>query len=319
MLDWDDNRDDVLASIGGGSTATLKILLKTKNDHFLLERWIKHHLRIVGRGNVVVFDNGSNEQAVIDIYEKYSNDIQVISFSGFHNNIHYVDRFRDLYGSLAASSKYFVFLDTDEFLLFIKDDRFLDDHRLVDVLSGADDVNVFPATWLYNADWSPTRFKCGPERLSAGLTWGKPILRSGAQLSGYINHNVQLNKSLFGPTFNLNFFVLHLAELIPKQRIAANINKLVSRNFVTEGECPERISAMDLSGITDVNIIQYVSEIRRLLLMTEIPDTSNLPLRAGCLELQDDHSIGYYSQLELELMHDFIGDARKFCRKALDL
>jgi hypothetical protein len=51
--------------------STLKIVLKTKNETEILDRWLEHHLKIAGDLNVIVFDNGSTNPKTFDIYKKY--------------------------------------------------------------------------------------------------------------------------------------------------------------------------------------------------------------------------------------------------------
>jgi hypothetical protein len=223
-----------------------------------LGQWIEHHLSIAGPGNIIIFDNGSSNSEVLSIYERYSNLIEVVSFSGYHNSLHYTSKLPALYDALGRSSEFFTFLDTDEFLVVFKDDRFYKDERILEMLAGNKETDVFPATWLYNTDWSATRFICGRERLLSGLTWGKPILRSQARLNDFINHNVQLDKALYSSKTPLDFFVFHLTYLIPRQRIGANVNKLVACQFASAEETPEEIASRDISNITDQNVIGWI-------------------------------------------------------------
>ncbi len=204
MLDWNQDEREVCARIVQ-RPAVLKILLKTKNDPFFLGRWIEHHLSIAGPGNIIIFDNGSSNPDVFDIYKRFCGLIEVVNFSGYHNSLHYTSRVPALYEALGCSSQFFTFLDTDEFLVLFEDNFFYNDQRILETLSGAKDIDVIPATWLYNTDWSATRFICARDRLLSGLTWGKPILRSQARLNDFINHNIQLDKALYFSKPRLDF------------------------------------------------------------------------------------------------------------------
>src|SRR4051812_7588655 len=264
MLDWERDQCEIGERIESHQ-AILKILLKTKNNPFFLTKWIEHHLTIVGPRNLIIFDNGSADPNVHSAYERFSDVIELILYNGYHNNLHYTSKFSKLYDALYHSCQYFIFLDTDEFLALFQDGRFYSDGNNPEFLTKRKDFDVFPGTWLYNTDWNATRFICGRDRLISGLKWGKPILRAQAKLNDFINHNVQLDKALCSNGTTLNLFVFHMAQLIPRQRIAANVNKLIACKFASSLETPEEIAACDLSDTTDSNIIGWVGELRRHL------------------------------------------------------
>jgi len=121
---WDANHAEFCARIEK-VRATVKILLKTKNDPIFIERWIKHHIKIVGPENLIIFDNMSDDPEVLSIYRKYRDQIIIITFAGFHNRLHHIPSYYGLYQSLAKSSDYFLFLDTDEYLILIENDTLL--------------------------------------------------------------------------------------------------------------------------------------------------------------------------------------------------
>jgi hypothetical protein len=289
--------------------AVLKILLKTKNDPILLDRWIEHHSRIVSPQNILIFDNMSDDPAVLSIYERHP-EVLVIRFTGFHNNVHRVGLFGDLYASLRDSSQFFVFLDTDEFLTLIDGDRHYPDRSILEFLQSDPLPQVFPGTWLYNTNWTANQFISGTtaEYLSNGMAWGKPVLRSNAPFDGYLNHNIQLARTLFSTRIRTNLFVLHLANLSPQQRISSNINKLIARGFAQPLDTAEIISECTLDGVGDANIVQYVSEIRRLLPMRAQPQAQQGTLRPGCIELSANGKITYYSEVERQSLLAFMVD-----------
>lgn len=306
--DWDADRVSLCARISG-APAVLKILLKTKNDSILLDRWIEHHAGIVAPQNILIFDNMSDDPQVLAIYARHP-DVLVIRFTGFHNNVHHVGLFGDLYAALRDSAQFFVFLDTDEFLTFIDGDRYYADGSILEFLQSEPLPQVFPGTWLYNTNWTANQFISGTtaEYLASGLAWGKPVLRSNAPLDGYLNHNIQLTRTLFSAGIPTNLFVLHLANLSPQQRIASNINKLIARGFAQPLDTAETISQYTLEGVSDANIVQYVSEIRRLLPLRAQPQAQQGTLRPGCIELSANGKITYYSEVERQSLLAFIVD-----------
>src|SRR5262249_9646663 len=149
---------------------------------------------------------------VLRVYDKYRDAIPIIAYPGFCNALHDVSACPELYDALRNATRFFIFLDTDEFLIAIDDDRYRDDEGLVDFLGRQNESDAHPATWLSNTDWRDTRFRCGDDfdALAGHIAWGKPILRANAALSGFINHNAQVHPSLFARPFRTNFFVLHL-------------------------------------------------------------------------------------------------------------
>jgi hypothetical protein len=317
-LHWDADRRACCAAIKR-TRATFKILLKTKDDPVLLERWIAHHRDIVGDGNIVIFDNMSNDDAVFRIYEAYRHVVNVFRFEGYCDLVHDVSSYPELYRALAESAEYFAFVDTDERLVLFAEDRWRGGRILSRFIEENRSADAFPATWLDNVDWSATRFRCNTDfdGLAGAIAWGKPILRATANLRGFLNHNIQLDQSLFTAPFRTNFFVLHLKNLFPEQRISANVNKLVARRFARAGESAEAICRRDLAAVGDVNTTRYVEEIRRLMPLRGQGARNAGPIDAGCLELRQDHSIGYFSEREKALVNGLIDDPRAAYEKAI--
>ena len=113
---------------------------------------------------------------------------------------------------------------------------------------------------------------------------------------------------MFPARIQTNLFVLHLANLSPRQRIVSNITKLIARGFAQPRDTAELISRCALEGVLDANIVQYVSEIRRLLPIMAQPEAQRGTLRPGCIELSPDGRIIYYSELERQSLRAFIVD-----------
>src|SRR5262245_45969513 len=103
----------------------------------------------------------STNPDVLHLYEKYRDTVRVVRFSGLHDSLDWVSPYADLYDALKASTRFFICLDTDEFLILVDDDRWRDDAALVDFLRDQGQSDALPATWLPNTDWSAVRFRCG--------------------------------------------------------------------------------------------------------------------------------------------------------------
>src|ERR1700744_2786099 len=99
---WEHDREIITQSILE-QKSDLKIILKTKDEIYLLRRWLDHHIEIVGLGNIIVFDNNSSNPLINEIYLEYRDRIVVARFSDYPDDIHHPDRFPDLYSSLRES------------------------------------------------------------------------------------------------------------------------------------------------------------------------------------------------------------------------
>jgi hypothetical protein len=304
---WDADRVEFCSRIER-IRSPIKILLKTKDDPFLVERWIKHHIKIVRGENLIIFDNMSDDPRVLSIYRKYRGEVDIIRFSDLHHNLHHTSAYGDLYRSLANSSEYFIFLDTDEYLVLFENDRYCDDDRILTFVTDNRDFDFFPATWLWNVNWSSVQFYCGvqPQDLAENLACGKPLIRSAKIPPGYVNHNFQLGT--FAPPFKANLFLLHLARLYPRQRISTNVNKLIAQGFAQRGESPQSIA--DRSDITDEVAAGYVREIRDCLAAEGRQDIGNAPLSSGCLELLPDGTLSYYGEAERNAISKLAADPK---------
>src|SRR4051812_33855099 len=96
---WSAEKSKICARLRG-KKSQLKIVLKTKDESFFLRRWISHHAQIVGADNLVIFDNGSEDPDVLATYEEFRGRIEIVRFDDFHNNLHRVEQYQDLYDAL---------------------------------------------------------------------------------------------------------------------------------------------------------------------------------------------------------------------------
>ena len=121
-------------------------------------------------------------------------DILIVSFSGFHNNLHNPGLFPALYSSLISSCDFFCFLDTDEFLTLYRDGQFVNDELLLHSLDHNMDGDFVPSTWMYNVPSYKDRLICGStdETLHHGVRWGKPL--SAQQQKIYLVRSITIAK-----------------------------------------------------------------------------------------------------------------------------
>jgi hypothetical protein len=304
---WETDRAEICAQLER-VRSPIKILLITRNESLFLERWIEHHARIVGLENLVIFDNMSVDPHVLSVYQRYRGRIQIARLKGHYATIFHARAQADLYRSLAKSSDYFLFIDTDEYLVAVENGNYVSDERVAAFVMRNSACDLFPTTWLWNVNWNATQFHCGtrPADLAKNLACGKPLIRASKHPSAYVNHNFQLGTRVFAPPFPSNLFLLHLARLDPRQRIATNLNKLVSDRFAKEGEDIESIAAR-VATMPPV-AAGYVREIRESLAAIERGNAGDAPLDPGCMEFRPDGSLSYYSDVERDLITNFIAD-----------
>jgi Glycosyl transferase family 2 len=276
--------------------ATLKIVVKAKDEKHFLRDWIAYHSAIVGHENLIVFDNMSSDPTVETIYTQLPKETVLVRYDGFHNNIHNKEIFASLYAALAESCRYFLFIDTDEFLTFIDNDKMVLPQSIVDFLADCEPIDAYPGTWLYDAPLSRFLFRCGSiGELDGGLRWGKPILRSAARMSGTLLHNSEISSSFYGASTPLRFFILHMLNLYPDQRIAVNLRKMVARGLIRPDDTVEAVLARDWTKIEDNIVKVYVSELRAF---TEAAITSPSYGSKGLIKIEPNSRVGFPSPYE---------------------
>lgn len=143
LSDWGKYRTKICERIAD-ENSLMKIVIKTKDDSHLLERWINHHRAIVGDKGIIVFDNMSSRPGVFEIYSKYP-DILVVQYDGFCDIIHLQTVFKDLYEALRRSCNWYAFIDTDEFLVKISAEGYSFGNDIVDYISCHLTTNFFAA------------------------------------------------------------------------------------------------------------------------------------------------------------------------------
>lgn len=301
LISWTTSRNEICENIRKNKS-TLKIILKTKDDPYLIDGWIEHHKRIVGTGNIIVFDNHSSKPEVLKAYEKYRKEIKIIKFDGFHNDIHDTRKYPDLYCALKDSCTFFTFLDTDERLIFIDEKKYYTDKKIIEFLEENKDLDVVPGTWLNNIPASDKIFFLGNSlnELKSGLTWGKPIINAKSQIEGFINHNIHAAQHI-NTHAPKNIFILHLTKLNPKQRIQANVNKLIARGFATPTDSIESIIKRKPSKVSDKNILFYINEIINLTQTPNLEEASG-KIDEGMIKLTEKNTLEFHSEQERKIL-----------------
>ncbi len=304
---WDGSRAELVDRITSNA-AVLKLVVKTKDDPQLLRGWIDHHARIVGEGNLIILDNCSTDPAAADLYRELEDACTVIRFDGFHNRVHRVHEFGELYAALRMSTRFYAFLDTDERLVrFDAAGNLLEPSSLVSTLS--EDVHqVVPGVWLENVFGYQDRFWLSLKRdhLGVGLRSGKPIISSSVAVEGMLNHNRQLAPEFYGDAIRTDFFVLHLKRLSATQRIASNMSKLRAYNaFKGANLSLEDVLGLEPDEFPEGNKRNWIREIQALSREDADTTPAKAPLGGGTCELVDG-SLRFADQEQRAAFRDFI-------------
>jgi hypothetical protein len=129
--------------MGIGNEMNFKIILKTKNEDNLIDIWIRYYSKMVGKENLIIFDNNSTSQKVLDVYKEHG--IETIQIKS-PNSIHSYHNNKSFYNELFASCDWFSILDTDEFLCVCRDGVFSAE-GVVELLETSD-KQVLGSIWL---------------------------------------------------------------------------------------------------------------------------------------------------------------------------
>ncbi len=289
--------------------ATLKIILKTRDENLLLQDWISHHANIVGYENLLILDNLSTDQDVLGIYDRYSSIIPIGAFDGFVDNPHSKSLFAPLYDWLAETTAYYILLDTDERLIWAENDFYLHDWRIVEKLARLQAASALAGAWLYNQPGSRTQFCFGSKGgLADGLCWGKPILSTKANRPDKVIHNCQAAALFDRPV--TNFFVLHLSRLSAVQRIKANANKLRSYSIISNEDGLDAIAEINLASVRLPALRRLIQETLKLLEVKEHQNPADQATPYAIIF--KDGAILYHNFEQRRLLQEFITDGATY-------
>jgi hypothetical protein len=281
-----------------------KILLKTKDEPALLRRWIEHHIEIVGPPGILIFDHGSTDPEVEIVYREYAPEISVWRFGGFHNSIHHRRHHPELYEALKASCQYYIFLDTDEFLIHTDGSKYSGGSRIVRYVRSHPNVSFYPGVWLQNIMGYDDVFESSTNKhsLIAGLKWGKPILSSDLCASEIQMHNMQIFECHEEESLITNFLLLHRSLLSPSQRIKANMRKLVAYRVIDSPNDIDAIMNMRPEDHQVDTCQRFIAEVQRLSTLPE--DARGTPYQS--VKLSNDGSMSFDTLEQKQAFESFV-------------
>ena len=299
ILSWQEQQPEICARIGS-EKANLKIVTKTKNEVFFLEKWIRHHKKISDGARLIIFDNMSTDDEVFEIYKKYWNDILVFSFTSEVDSIHTTYKFMDLYAILKKTCNFFTIIDSDEFLYLYDGLKLIDDSRIINILQNRTNINLFVPAWLDTIHGSENTFRFKHKELSM-FNYSKPIInaRMVHKFFGYyceIHHTIKFPALVYGhaPTC---FVLLHMKNLNKEQRIKANMEKLVAFGAIQDTKDFDTVLNANAEALPPGHIRGYVYEIHRLFGTHDFPVSPHIDEQSvenGLVEIGDDKSLRFF-------------------------
>jgi hypothetical protein len=192
-----------------------KIILKTKNEDNLIDIWIKYYSKMVGKENLIIFDNHSTNQKVLDVYKQHS--IEPIA-SDNPNSINFFHKHANFYENIFSSCDAFAILDTDEFLCVYEDGVFKAD-KVLDTIQSSE-AQVVGSIWLDQMHLSDSIEYFLPNKdwkIDHNKKYGKAIFKTS--YSGIKNYIYGHNICCKDAETNTNLILLHLDRTNPEIRI----------------------------------------------------------------------------------------------------
>ena len=252
---------------------TLRVVLKTKDEVELLEKWIWHYLSLLGdSARIIVLDNLSSHPAVLECYEKYAPWLIVVFFHGDQDRVHDASPFLPLYEAIWASSLFYTIVDTDEFLCLYDGYRLIQDTRVLAYLKKSQGVTFFTPHWLPNNYFQEHTFvfQDDPNLIFHNMLYGKPILNS--QLvqrkippTKRILHTADLPVTVHEGHSPACFLLLHRKDISKTRRIRVNMDKLVSSGFIRDRDDFASVLQVDMKTIPNATTRTYIQELYSII------------------------------------------------------
>jgi len=305
--------------------APLKILVKVKNESAMLREWVDHHSQIVGPENLVILDNMSTSDAATQTLSALADTCCVLSFEGYHNNIHERAIFSSFYKALCASCSAYVFVDADERLVWLEKDKWQVGPQIVEAIKATQPFGMLPTAEVTNASLRSDVFHF--DASDVGRKWmlahGKPVISAIAQIPhGERAHNYQFPSYYFSREGSQNLFLLHLRRKDPEQRIHANIMKLVSRGVVSDDADLDEILQLSTQPLPYDGVSRGVfRELAEIDSFLRSPDSAAWGPQhdAASFQLFPDGNIGFDNPRMRALFAEFLVNGLEYIDEASDL
>lgn len=322
-LRWPEDEAELCGNIRS-TPSDLKVVLKTKNDPWMLPIWLDHYLGFLNPSEIIIADNNSTDSRVEEIYENCPKEVFIFEYktdskNGFHNNIHCRNVFRGFHEALRASCRHVLMIDTDEFLILAQGDRWSSDRQMLLEMLERHDNRALPTLWLEAIIGSRDTCYLGDDdqRIINALAWGKPFAPSGFAHPGVRIHNGQFPRDLFDEPDDVIPVLLHLPNFLAEQRLAANREKLAARGVVTVETPHEQIAALEVSQHKDPTVIRLVKETCEILQRKSGSPPLGVPKNS--VTFATGGTVTPHSAVAANLLGCLYSAPGEFMRKAFDL
>lgn len=286
-----------VAALARSRPGLVKIILKTRNEGLLLERWLRHYLAIVPEGEpIIILDHMSTDRDVWDIYGRYADRIMLVQYDGHVDSAHSLAKFGDLYRAVWDSCAFYALLDTDEFLYFHDGARLVGGSGVLSPLERHGGAGVFTSLVLHNVYKRDDAFYCSEQSAPSCLPPGKPLLNAALmreRLTMPVGHNFDLPVRLLEGA-RLGFVLLHMTHLSREQRIKTNIQKLVNFGMLKAGMPIAGIMRLELDGIPPSPVRTYLEELQRLMRIDDEEAETRQCLLRDHIEIAGDGSLSFF-------------------------
>lgn len=227
-----------------GMNTCLKVILKIKDDAYLLSIWMAYYSRMVGWHNIIVMDCGSTDEAYLGILSSYRLKVLILSYPHYYDNLHDIKFNLDFYCLIAKNCKYLCVVDADEFVFGCSDGTIGRDNVLTILSQG--EAPIYPGTWYPNiappversgdGAWQgPLRFDMSWNAIAAGTFNGKAVVRSDvcAEVT-HLGHNLHVADvaARIRPDACGRIGVLHVSNLGPTHAGARILRHLKAKGLV---------------------------------------------------------------------------------------
>lgn len=226
-----------------GKDTLLKIILKAKNEAYLIDAWVEHHAAIVGYENLIILDCGSDDPQYLRKLWAIGQRVLVLPFRYYYDHLPWIFANPDFFKLISQNCRYLTILDADEFLVGRSGQFF--SGSLVKPVLRRNDLPFHCGTWVEARggaalegmktvpDWA---FDVSIGALVLGTHAGKAVARSDLIFEiNYLSHNFHVaSAAKFATADSLGqLMVLHVKNLPPAAMQERILRHLAAKGLVT--------------------------------------------------------------------------------------